>query len=447
MPDRAQVIIRIVPGGGTKTLQQIINQLEYLSRKGRLELQRSARHLDIPLPPDQIHELARSWVQETGTYDESQPDEERQQELTTHIIVSFPAGTSQVAAYAASREWAAEMFGSGAGGGRYNYLTAFHIDRDHPHLHVVVNRRELLGHGWLKISRRHPQLNYDALRIKMAEISLRHGIALDASRRAERGITERPITYAQYRRLEREQARQIRFEDADLEQSSPQGDHPEFSQPFDTSPFEASAGGPEDMPRPNNRQNESQVHLQEPAGVSNEAGVLVRVALETERLAQPFVSETILADDIGSGSSRVAEGRVESANRTPDIPRAATEAATHTTHDRQRRAKRPHDDDGGPSGAKRVTLEGIAVGPQANAGEQDGSSGPLVRQAGTSRPSPPTATTRASTATDSLSATAHLQQRRGVPSKRPREDDDGEPSERKRERDERSKDGRGGNRR
>lgn len=36
MPDRAQVIIRIVPGGGTKTLQQIINQLEYLSRKGRL---------------------------------------------------------------------------------------------------------------------------------------------------------------------------------------------------------------------------------------------------------------------------------------------------------------------------------------------------------------------------------------------------------------------------
>ncbi|WP_425964663.1 relaxase/mobilization nuclease domain-containing protein [Rhizobium nepotum] len=29
-------------------------------------------------------------------------------------------------------------------GGRYNYLTAFHIDRDHPHLHVVVNRRELL---------------------------------------------------------------------------------------------------------------------------------------------------------------------------------------------------------------------------------------------------------------------------------------------------------------
>lgn len=90
MPDRPQVIIRIVPDGGTRTLQQIINQLEYLSRKGKLELQRSARHLDIPVPPDQIAELARSWVQETGVYDESQPDERREQELTTHIIVSFP---------------------------------------------------------------------------------------------------------------------------------------------------------------------------------------------------------------------------------------------------------------------------------------------------------------------------------------------------------------------
>nr|AAL57024.1 VirD2 [Agrobacterium tumefaciens] len=228
MPERAQVIIRIVPGGGTKSLQQIINQLEYLSRKGKLELQRSARHLDVFVPPDEIRALAKSWVQETGTYDESRPDEERQQELTTHIIVSFPAGTSHAAAYAASREWAAEMHGSGAGGGLYNYLTAFHIDRDHPHLHVVVNRRELLGHGWLKISRRHPQLNYDAMRIKMADISLRHGIMLDATRRAERGITERPITYAQYRRLEREQANQIRFEDSDLEQLSSGGNQQEL---------------------------------------------------------------------------------------------------------------------------------------------------------------------------------------------------------------------------
>ncbi|QTG17176.1 relaxase/mobilization nuclease domain-containing protein (plasmid) [Agrobacterium tumefaciens] len=402
MPDLAQVIIRIVPGGGTKTLQQIINQWEYLSRKGELELRLSARHLDIPLPPDQIHEFARSWVQETGTYDESRPDEERQQELTTHIIVSFPAGTSQVAAHAASREWAAEMFGSGEGGGCYNYLTAFHVDRDHPHLHVVVNRRELLGQGWLKISRRHPQLNYDALRIKMAEISLRYGILLDASSRAERGITERPITYAEYRRLEREQARQIRFEDADLEQSPPQRDHPELNQPSDPSPFEASAGGSERMPRSANRQNGSQAHLQE-----------------------------------------LAEFRSETDARS-DIPRSATDAVTHTTYDRQRRSKRPGDNDGGPSGAKRARLDGIEVEFEANAGKQDGCSDPVAPQAETSRRSSLLDTAKASTATNPLSATDHLQQRRGAPSKRPREDDDGEPNERKRAS---SQNGRGGDRR
>nr|AAA98367.1 virulence protein [Plasmid Ti] len=196
-----------------------------------------------------------------------------------------------------------------------------------------------------------------------------------------------------------------------------------------------------DMPRPNNRQNESQVHLQEPAGVSNEAGVLVRVALETERLAQ-----TIRFRNHSRGRHRERPLRV--------LPRAVWRAQTalpiflarrtaRTRHTTGSGVQTPHDDDEA-EWSKTCDIEGIAVGPQANAGEQDGSSGPLVRQAGTSRPSPPTATTRASTATDSLSATAHLQQRRGVLSKRPREDDDGEPSERKRERDERSKDGRWG---
>ncbi|TQX82796.1 MULTISPECIES: relaxase/mobilization nuclease domain-containing protein [Rhizobium] len=297
MPARSQVIIRIVPGGGTKTLQQIINQLEYLSRKGKLELQRSARHLDVFVPPAEIRDLARSWVQETGSYDESQSDSERQQELTTHIIVSFPASTSHVAAYAASREWVAEMFGSGAGGGRYNYLTAFHTDRDHPHLHAVINRRELLGHGWLKISRRHPQLNYDALRIKMAEISLRHGIVLEATRRVERDITERPMTFAQYRRLERQQANQIRLENPDVEHVSPGVDDPEQDQSFNP-----SYGGTPRNVAEDSRQNESLRPMSEassraPIG-SNTSGRYLEDAASIQRLAIEPILHTAGEDDI-----------------------------------------------------------------------------------------------------------------------------------------------------
>ncbi|KWV52134.1 type IV secretion system protein VirD [Rhizobium altiplani] len=384
MPDRAQVIIRIVPGGGTRTVQQLINQLEYLSRKGKLELQRSARHLDIPLLPDQIHELAQSWVHETGNYDESQPDEERLQELTTHIIVSFPAGTNQAAAHAASREWAAEMFGSGKGGGRYNYLTAFHIDRDHPHLHVVVNRRELLGHDWLKISRRHPQLNYEDMRKRMAVISFRHGIILDASSRRERGITERPITYAEYRRLEREQVRQIRFQDSDPEPSSERGDHPELRQPFDPSPLEAPVSGPEGVHRDSDGQDEPQVRLQKPAAFRNETGGCVR--------------------------------------------------------DSRRRSQRPQDDKAGPREAKRVSLKGAEVVPEANAEEQDYCGDSFMPQAETPRPSSSRKKARASTADRRLCATDDVEQPRGTPSKRPYEEDEGEPNERKRARDGGSRD-------
>ncbi|MCP3468653.1 relaxase/mobilization nuclease domain-containing protein [Bradyrhizobium sp. CCGUVB23] len=203
MSNLSQVVIRIVPHGGAMTPERMIKQWQYLSRNGKLELQLSARHLDIPLRWDKMLETARSWAWETGNYVESHRDEERDQDLTTHIVVSFPPGTDQEAAYGAGRGWAAKMFGSGFGGGQYNYLTAFHTDRGHPHLHVVVNRRELLGRGWLKISRRHPHLNYKALRTEMAEISRQHGIMLDASSRAERGLTERPMTFAEYRRRER----------------------------------------------------------------------------------------------------------------------------------------------------------------------------------------------------------------------------------------------------
>ncbi|ACM39658.1 MULTISPECIES: T-DNA border endonuclease VirD2 [Rhizobium/Agrobacterium group] len=403
MPDRSQVIIRIVPGGGTKTLQQIINQLEYLSRKGTLELQRSARHLDIFVPPDNIRDLARSWIQETGTYDESQPDEERQKELTTHIIVSFPAGTSQPAAYAASREWAAETFGSGEGGGQYNYLTAFHTDRDHPHLHVVVNRRELLGHKWLKISRRHPQLNYDALRTRMAKVSFRHGIVLEATRRAERGITERPMTFAQYRRLERQQANQIRFDDPDFEHFTPGENDREPEQFFDSSYGERPQNLPESPER-----NE---HLQP-------------------------MSEGRSRARIGSNG----DGRdVEGASGTG----LAIESVTHPTSedDVQQRLhrKRPRGDEDEDRGAKLTRVNRVRAGVAITDVPVTGDGPTSSIQAPGSNPS------QTDIATDGLPATADRPQQGGPNSKRPR-DEEAEPSIRKRSRDGRSQEDEGNRR-
>ncbi|AQS65401.1 MULTISPECIES: T-DNA border endonuclease VirD2 [Rhizobium/Agrobacterium group] len=448
MPDRSQVIIRIVPGGGTKTLQQIINQLEYLSRKGKLELQRSARHLDTFVPPDEIRELALSWVQETGTYHESRPDEERQQELTTHIIVSFPAGTSQVAAYAASREWAAEMFGSGAGGGRYNYLTAFHIDRDHPHLHVVVNRRELLGHGWLKISRRHPQLNYDALRITMAEISLRHGVVLEATSRAERGISERPMTFAQYRRLERQQANQIRFEDIDFEEFSPGGNDGEPDQSFNSSYGSLPQNVSENLRRNGGLQSVSEVRSRALIGSNGNGVTPDRVSSGNDSRSQSGSDKAFVDDgNLRNGPLTIAGDGQDLEGRS-GMHRLATEPVTHTTSEddvRQRpHRKRPRGDEEEQSGAKLTRVDGIRTGVTISAvpvAQDDPITSP-IQPPGSNPLDDPGQT---NIATDALPPTADRRQQGEPNSKRPR-DDDAEPSIRKRSRDGRSQ-GDEGNRR
>ncbi|MCF3931809.1 relaxase/mobilization nuclease domain-containing protein, partial [Acuticoccus sp. M5D2P5] len=70
----------------------------------------------------------------------------------------------EAAAERAGRAWAEEMFGSGAyGGDSFDYYTAFHTDRDHPHIHVVVHRRGLDNGTWLKVSKR-SAFNYQAMR-------------------------------------------------------------------------------------------------------------------------------------------------------------------------------------------------------------------------------------------------------------------------------------------
>lgn len=197
-----QAFIRLVPRGGARSAKQILNQLMYLSRGGELPLRRSERHFTILLRKADLKDVAHGWVREAG-FCKGEGDAGRPgQALTTHLIISFPPGTDAARAFIIGCGWAQEMFGSGRHGGTFDYLTACHDDRPHPHIHLVVHRRALEGH-WLKISRRHPQLNYDRLRETMAAVAQAHGISLEATSRAARGISERPINYAEYRRARR----------------------------------------------------------------------------------------------------------------------------------------------------------------------------------------------------------------------------------------------------
>lgn len=198
----AQALVRIVPGGGAKCASQLLKQLIYLSRRGEAPLRRSERHMSVPLHPAELEAIAESWVLEAGFCQSRREAASATQALTTHFVLSFPLGTEQRAAFDAGRAWAGTMFGSGRNGGTFDYITACHDDRPHPHVHLVVHRRALEGH-WLKISRRHPKLSYDKLRQAMVVVAKTYGIALEASSRAARGLETPAVTYAEYRRRAR----------------------------------------------------------------------------------------------------------------------------------------------------------------------------------------------------------------------------------------------------
>ena len=200
----AQAFVKIVPGGGANGPKGIKRQLDYLSRNGDVPIHRSDRYQRIELPYDSLKGHVEAWAEQTGNYNKTDKTKKDGSDLTTHIVVSFPKETAEDAAYEAALDWAGEMFNSGKYDGKYDYVTVFHTDKDHPHLHVVVNRRELEQNHWLKISKRNEYINYESMRDVMVEVAARHDIYLEASSRAERGIEGNPITLSDYYRLARQ---------------------------------------------------------------------------------------------------------------------------------------------------------------------------------------------------------------------------------------------------
>lgn len=190
---RPQAVVKMIRQGGASDLRGMRAQMAYLSRQGEEPLQRSERYMGLEIDAEQAALLESAW---------RMPAEEREggADRTTHFIVSFPEGTDTAAAERAGRAWAEELFGSGKYcGDSFDYYTAFHTDRAHPHMHVVVHRRGLENGEWLKVSLR-SDLNYDRMRDVLVEVAGREGIALEATPRLARGIHDRVIPDAEYRR-------------------------------------------------------------------------------------------------------------------------------------------------------------------------------------------------------------------------------------------------------
>lgn len=120
---------------------------------------------------------------------------------TSHMILSFPEGTSIKDVTEIVRGICAEKFEDGDV--RFKYVAAIHDDQEHhPHAHIVLNRRG--SDNSLFNMRRGTDYSYEAFREAMAEHAERRGIMLDPTSRFERGITDRQPTQTEQWNASRE---------------------------------------------------------------------------------------------------------------------------------------------------------------------------------------------------------------------------------------------------
>ena len=172
-------IFKPIRGGGTHTKAELARQLEYLTTKSS-HIVDSRGWLDgkATLTGSEIADVTRNFAKRW--------DEGFNPKLghTTHMLMSFPVGTKSADVRDITAA-VAERFFTGPEG-TFDYLIAVHEDRDHPHAHIVLNRRSQEGELFY-LGRDH-RFNYDDFRLAMVEEAERVGVRLEATRRVERGI-------------------------------------------------------------------------------------------------------------------------------------------------------------------------------------------------------------------------------------------------------------------
>lgn len=173
-------IFKPISKGGCYTGAQLKAQLSYLTTK-------SSHILDSRGTHDGKTRLTEAEIDRVVRRFTNQWDERYSPKLghTTHLLMAFPIGTSGDEVRAIT-ESVCERFFQGEGS-QFDYIAAIHLDRAHPHVHVVLNRRSKDGEMFFLGKDHH--FNYDAFRVAMVEAAQVHGIRLEATRRLDRGVT------------------------------------------------------------------------------------------------------------------------------------------------------------------------------------------------------------------------------------------------------------------
>ncbi|KZY03081.1 relaxase/mobilization nuclease domain-containing protein [Sulfitobacter sp. HI0023] len=176
-------VFKAIRGGGTHTKSQLANQLDYLTTKST-HIVDSSGFLDgkTKLEAGDIKDLTERFAKRWDAGFKPKLGQ------TTHMLMSFPIGTRGEDVRDIATDVAERFFQTDEG--HFDYIIAVHEDRDHPHAHLVLNRRSQEGEFFF-LGRNH-RFNYDDFRLAMVEEAEKYGVRLEATRRVERGVVHYP---------------------------------------------------------------------------------------------------------------------------------------------------------------------------------------------------------------------------------------------------------------
>ncbi|MEM7711315.1 MAG: relaxase/mobilization nuclease domain-containing protein, partial [Pseudomonadota bacterium] len=176
-------VFKAIRGGGTHSKSQLSNQLHYLTTKST-HIVDSSGFLDgkSKLESGDIKDLTERFAKRWSAGFKPKLGQ------TTHLLMSFPIGTRGTDVRDIATDVAERFLQTGEG--HFDYIIAVHEDRDHPHAHLVLNRRSQEGE-FFYLARDH-RFNYDDFRLAMVEEAEKYGVRLEATRRVDRGVVHYP---------------------------------------------------------------------------------------------------------------------------------------------------------------------------------------------------------------------------------------------------------------
>ena len=192
-----EVMLKVLSGGAT-SCKAVSRHLEYIGRKGDVELLTDegdgirSREGAGRLPEDwdlDLDELG-------GARQLSRGPKAKSPRLVHKLVFSMPPGTNPEKVYTAVQSFCREEFAL-----KHRYVMALHTDEHHPHVHVVVRASDELGNR-LNIKKAHLK----DWREKFAAHLREQGVPANATPRMSREAGQKTQRLATYWRDRREAA-------------------------------------------------------------------------------------------------------------------------------------------------------------------------------------------------------------------------------------------------